>query len=790
MKKFGVCFGLFFLMLMSSAFADSDYWNIGSNESQFSLGRGIFSQVDELGLSYYTAGLTDAKRIPLVADADGNGVSEIYVMDDDEVKVYEGIELDFKASFDYSSGTPRPSYPILFDIDGDNDTEYIFADESRSPYPEIFILSYNGTDLVNETSYQDADFGIGDSIITCIDANKCLYVANEYYNSEDLPAVVDVIAVSFNSTDDIDKVTLFSDSSASDVLFCRPDVPYISHGVKNNVDYYYVSFIDATVGGGNAGVYIAWVIVDDDNQLILDNSEYIAETFSISGSGNCNDHKEIRSKASSPLANEGLLSDVGYELVVAYQTSASEFRMMLYDNDGNFQDDFPETDDSNGILVSNVFMADVFPQVSTLGRTFCVVGWDFEDEQQTLTCGSKFKSGLAETNEYVWSIPDGYNNSVNSDLANSVCHSGQQSNALTDSIDLDEFLTTYGVFSVDDDSCSFSVLLGKYLCSATREFQNGAGLSALISIDLEHIGNDDLLAMTDTALYLLDDGITNGAVDEVDVYFNPCPTDTIIKVNETMLITITGYDSNSDYGLDNDLLEYNVTIYKDTTNEQKGTYGNITSGSPRTFTFPLNKTIASGIIEITVTDNVNDPYVIEQTFSVGLDGIEYGDAVCTNSYTDVEAGESCTIDDDCDSGYSCIGGECVESSGECEDDGDCPDGFVCVSQTDGTKECKSENLIKRSVNEFDGLLHIGSLSVWLLIMILMDIILVMEANKYFRGMDSRYLFAIITALDLIWIVLGVIATVLSYWIILLLILIGVIVGVVFAVHKFEGITGG
>jgi hypothetical protein len=737
-KRFFLIFWISFILLSFGAYANVDYVNAGSNNTDFNLGRGIFSTVDELGVTYYTAGLTDSKRIPLVTDADGNGISEVYVMDDDEVKVYEGIELDFKASFDYYSGTPRTSYPIMFDIDGDNVTEYIFAVESTTPYPEIVILSYNGTDLVNETTYQDSDFGVGDSIITCIDTNKCLYTGSNYYTAQDIPATVTVTAVSFNSTDDIDKVTLFSESYANDILFCRSDVPYISHGVKNNVDYYFISYIlGVNGGGGNGGVYIAWVSVDSDNQLTLEHDTDEGLDLDINGASvNCNDIS-IRSFFTSPLASEGLLDDVGYEIVVGYQTSSSEYRMDLYDNDGDFKDDFPETDDSDGVLIGNVFMMDAFPQSSTLGRTFCVVGWDFEDEQQTLTCGSKFKSGLAETNEYVWNIPDGYNNSINDDIANSVCHSGQQSNALTDSIDLDEFLTTYGVFSVDDDSCSFSAIKGKYECEADREFMNGAGLSALISADLEHIGNDDLLAMTDTALYLFDDGISNAPVDQVDIYYNPCPVDTIIKVNETMLITVTGYDGNEDYSLDNDLLRYNITVYKDTNNQMVDSAVNVTSGSPRTFTFNLNKTTASGIIEIIVTDNIagNDPFIVTQSFVVATDGVEYGDTTCTNSYFTEEEEET------------------AAETG-------------AVEETDIT-----DNSILNAANTIYGLTGIGGSLLWFIIMFVVAIGMWMNGKS---GAESTTLGAV-ALVEIILLILGVMLGFISIALIIIFVLLAIIV---------------
>lgn len=793
MKKF-VMFLFIVCLLGSIAHADSDYWSAGSNESQFNLDRGIFSLVEELDTTYYTAGMTDTKKMPLVADLDNDGTAEIYILDEDEIKVYEGITLAFQASYDFGD-EQRTSYPIIFDIDGDGTEEYIIVLEEDE---HMLIMNFSGTELINETRYTlSLTYDKGETIIACRGVDDC---AMAYALRPDTCATsncADLGIIYFNSSK-VGNPTILEETGGVGGQnyggFCRPDVPYINvvdYDLDGDEDYVfsYAQIADAD-GTEDYGVYVSWVDmtskVATETQSVLLGSGSQMDNFQIDDLVYCYSSTQVGHSFTSPLMNRYLLDDTGYELVVGYQTSDTEYRMDMYDKDASFKDDFPEADDSNGILLSNVFMADVFPNSNTIGKSFCIVGWDFEDKEQVLTCGSKFKGDLAETNEYIYTITDGYNNSRNYDIGNTIAHSGQQSNALTDGIDLDEIITTYGVFTVDDSSCSWSIL-GKYVCDADRIYQNGAGSSVFFSSDIEGIGNEDLLAMTNTALYLFDDGISNQPVSSVDAYFNPCPTNTIIKLNETMIITVTGYDGNSDYGLDDDTLTYNVTVYKDTDNELNDTETGVTSGSPRQFSFNLNKTISSGIIEILVTDNINDPLILEQSFTVGNDGVEFGDVTCTYSTTSAEEeGESCDVDDDCDGGEACIDNVCASVGGECTSDDDCADGYSCVTNADGTKECMSSNLIKRGMNEIADAVGVGLIVIFLIFLAGLDYLAIKYAHEYFSGLGSKYLFAVIAIVDIILIIIASLIGVLPFWVLILLILTGIIAGVFFIAHKAQG----
>lgn len=765
MKKLVIILAcVLYIVCLLSVGAKPLYLNVGSNETQFELGRGIFSAIDEVDVSYYSAGLSNGKHIPLVADADQDGINEVYIIDGDDIKVYEGIELEYQASFDYGTATDRVSFPIIYDIDDDGILEYIFVDESKSPYEELFILEFNGTHLNNQTSFQLSSVGAGDSMVACMSPNKCIVVAGKYRTAEDSPNYAGILAVSINSTEQVDSMTVYQDTNVNAILFCRSAISFIATTTEETQEQYVFSFGEATFGDiSKAGVRIFWVSVNSTNELELEHSAYADEfqsgaLFSLSDEGHhCDDPENIRAQFTSPLVSDDFADKPFSQAIIATMESDSEFVMLMYDYEGNFIDDYPETDDSNGVIISNVFRATAFPDDN--GRSFCVVGfqgsgaeYETSDLQQNIVCASEYSGELVSTFEYSIPIASfGYNNSYNvgNHRANLLSHSAQHSNALSESVDLSEVLTTYGIFSLDYDSCEINIAYGRGFCDAERVFMNGAGKSAFMSVDIENIGSEDLIAMTDLGLYVYDDGIGNRPVKQVDIYYNPCPVDVIIKINETLLMTVTGYDGNSDYGLADDLLTYNATIYKDDTNEMTDSYENVTSGSPRSFTFVLNKTIASGLIEVIVSDNIagNEPFIVEQTFSVGLSGVKYGDLTCTNSYG-VEAEE----------------GEINESMS------------LTPSET---------NYVKSGLSELNSLLGIGLLAIWIILMIYIDIQLIVNTSDYFGNLGSKYLFAIVIFVDLLWIFLGVMFAIVSLWLILLLIIFGIIVGVLFVANKIQ-----
>lgn len=649
--KIFLLFISFILLVLPIVNSNNEYFQLGGNDTLFELGRGIFGTLTPSETTSFIQGLTDVKSAPLVADLDGDGIAEIYVIDSDNLVVFEGIDLEFQDSFDFGI-EQSVSSPIIFDIDGDGIREYIIVEEGEK---QILIISFNGTDIIVEAEIDitNANYAGGDSVIGCRGVNSCLIAHAERNGVCNAPVDCnDIFTENFNSTDIITPSGIIlaqnGGGAGLNAGFCGSAVPFMAvqdYDKDGTIEYIFTFGAyanDALSGSERQGIHIFWVSINDTTptgQPVLEQTVFqnarSGGAFDIGGAGGSCETLKLGGEFSSPLVAENLLSLAGFETVLAFQQSTDEYVMFMFEADADFNDDFPETDNSNGILVGNPFIANAFPE-SDEDQDFCVLGFGFEDNEQVITCGSNFATGF-ETKEFEYDIVEGFNNTFNGDIYNAAGHSVQHSNVLTDGIDLDEVLSTYGIFRLEEAECNPSLILIKDICDATNIFSNPFGLSFLSSVDIENIGNEDLFGVTETSLFVLDDGISNRQVRDVIVTFNPCANDSILKINTTFSIIVTGIDGNSDVFLENDDLDYFVTLYKDSTNELKQNATNVTSGSPRQFFFIVNKTGASINGEVLVTDNVNDPVTLDFTFTVGINGLEFGDSECTISVSTVEA---------------------------------------------------------------------------------------------------------------------------------------------------------
>ncbi|NIV12565.1 MAG: hypothetical protein GWN62_15180 [Aliifodinibius sp.] len=632
------------LLYATMSFAVSTYENIGSENQQFELDRGIFSLLDEDDLTTFTAGFSQTKRFPIASDLDNDGITEFYVFDQDDIEVYEGKELTFVTSSDFGNDE-RVNFPIIFDIDGDTNKELIFVLEETNV---IQSYSFNGSDLQQEinVSYSGlADSGDGETMIACREANDCILLFIEDFDACSGISNCETASVAhFNTTAVSSQITLQQTGGVSSNdrgLYCRSGVPQMvvdDYDVDGETEYIFTfgAFSEIQASANEAGVYIYW-IGSDGSSISVEGSEFIDleaenDPFDFDGAQSC-DTQNFQDVFTSPLVERDLLNDVGSELIVGYQTSSEEFKMTMYDKDYNAGDDFPPADDSNGNIIGNPFLADAFPE-STGDVDFCMVGYNRDlavipqEFKQIIVCGSKFKSGF-ETAEFQHTFPEGiFNVTTNYEIATTIAHSVQHSNAQTDSIDLNEVLTAYGIYTIDDSTCSPNILL-KDLCDSSEVYANDLGNSFSLAIDSEGVGNDDLIFMTDVGLFYIDDGIGNLPPDSMSINTNPCVTDSILKQNTTLQITVTATDGNSDVFLDDDDLIINVSIYSGKSYEQRQGATNITSGSPKQFFFPVNVTGASEKITVTVSDGTNDPVTnSETTFTVANTGLEFGDSSC------------------------------------------------------------------------------------------------------------------------------------------------------------------
>lgn len=269
-------------------------------------------------------------------------------------------------------------------------------------------------------------------------------------------------------------------------------------------------------------------------------------------------------------------------------------------------------------------------------------------------------------------------------------------------------ISAYGIFTLDYELIN----------ELERLWENPAGDSVILSVDFEQSGVDDIIAMTDTNILYYDDRLSNEPAQIDEITYNPCVINSIIKVNTTLQIQVDARDTN-DAVLGYDKLNFNIYIYEGTTNEMNYTARNVTTSQVDGTTtviaqFIVNKTGINNNILVEVWDNANPTEIAtdEQLFSVGLEGLEFGDVVCSKELvplpdTVLSLPAECHYDDDCPNGYVCIDNECIEIE---------------------------ESLPVTAMQEASGIFRIGITALWLMFMLALAI------GFWFAPLDRKYSF--------------------------------------------------
>lgn len=630
------------LLFIPISFAGS-YNHTGYDD--FVLERGTFNaNTDPLeDISTTSRSLIDGRYVPLVADMDNDGTNEILVIDDNDVKLFQDTSLTPLGSA-VLSGTGGLSNQIIFDIDGDGYREMIVAEEEDEL---MRIYQYNGSvfsldnsfTLSGITAHTVSGANSGQFLLQCRDVNDCLLVWGRQGNGITGTSIGMIYAQSFNSTDMIGSaLALETTASAVSQTACFPKIRTMeASDLTGDGDKEYIFSYMFYIGGG----------LDTDKYRVkaLDVSSgtvSTAWTFSIdadsvtdpSGTIACSDNVERFFSPATVFDFDSSTS--GRESMIAYMINSNAYRIKSIDATGGEIDQFPEIDSGAGILISNAFKSNVFPSGNR--NDICAVGYDNGNNEITMICGSKDASELFETYEYtasVTSISPAYNVTQDYLNHNVISHSTQQSNALSDGVDLSEILTPYGVYTADFEECS---ILGNCDDGFNNIFLNFCGDSVNLAIDIENIGSTDLLCMTDTEIVYIDDLLSNQPATITQLSFDPCITDTIIKVNETLKVTVQVTDGVQG-SIPADKVNQIVTTYKDTDNELISSAFNLTSGSQNSHFMLLNQTGTNFNLEVQGYDNGKPSSIdiIDLTFSVGQNGAETGTGqTCTLSFAEEE----------------------------------------------------------------------------------------------------------------------------------------------------------
>jgi len=628
------------LCINLNAYAFTSYNDTGSSRSKFIGGSSLFNLNLDVPL-IPASGLSDGKMHALVADLDNDGVNEIIVQDGNTIKIFHGKDLTPIDSYTFDSSSFYSNL-IAYDIDKDNLTELIIA---RNSQKDILIISYNGT-FSNQTSIyfnkptqHAGDYTDGETLIKCGTFNNCLLA----YTSEISGGSGKFVTMAaFNSSDMGQINDVFSQGGTT----CFPQIKemqYDTFGV--NTPYYVFSAITIRFSGTDAIADIFKVQVSSN--LSFANNETFKEInlgfapFGFVATFDCS-ASNAGQYITSPLLMQAVAGGFN-EAIIGLARSTSTFEMLAFDSTATQINDHPFTFVADGKIISNPMKINAFPvsNKNSLGfgndkkTDYCVLGFKDTNRVYDLLCGSSYGYSLGglDTIEY-FSPPIAFNISTDYQSYNIMAHSWEaDSEFVVDSpVNMDEILTSNGVFKLYPtehfpiQNCSVIGFLNDFCM--LNIFPIGED-SAVIPVDAEKTGHEDIIGITPANLFYIDDGFSNSAPvlcpQAGECTISPC-IDTVWKINQTVSVKIKATD------VDGEKVAYRLIGYKDTDNQQDSGFGaNVTSGVSYTLSFFANQSISSGILELQSTDFFDNTHIVTRDvpFSVQPNGITASE--CTSS---------------------------------------------------------------------------------------------------------------------------------------------------------------
>ncbi len=661
-----------FLLIISISIAKTDYNESGNSDNFYQLGLAAFNEnLNPIDVNAQTTTIivSTGRKIPLISDLDGDGLTEVIILDGRNIEIYQNKSLSIVASFTLDTATDeRFSNMITFDIDGDGLREIIIIAEQEE---ELHILEYNAGTLVNQTRFQGTNLSIlshtagnfgGEFVIKCSSTERCLML---YSNDIDtgfagFPKTTFFFGASFGSTESSISTAFETllDTSVSNSVFCLSNIRHIAAADYDgdnggaSADPSEFEFIASNIEISQAIVTdelvnIYWIDILPNSSVVLDQpaiqNTRMGSILGASATGDRFSCDNSRSKnanvggvghplfpqyyITSPLVFDAA-PESGLETIIGIGIDPDEFKILMFEKDGTFLDDFPEVADSEGILLSNVFKADIFDDST---EDFCVMGFNGDpfggvEDSLSVTCGSKNDpDGFGLTNfqtiEFRFDKEGLFNISQTYDNQAVLAHSIETNNEN----DLDEILSAYGVLELIR-TCTIT---GN--CDMNLIFQNPKSDNEprVISTDaFDKVGLEDLIILTEDNLFYLDDGFTNQPATITNLFNNPC-LDSVWKINTSVEVKVTASDP------ENDIVSVRAVLYQSDSNEQTIGFLNVSSGTEVPFSFIANKTIGGGNLLIEAFDPVNNPTTVDsilKVFSVAAAGVEFNDCTSSESF--------------------------------------------------------------------------------------------------------------------------------------------------------------
>lgn len=726
---------------------------IGFSPNDFRSGTSLFNSANpSLDVSLISKSLDAGYQAPIVSDMNNDTINEIIVIDNSAIKIYNSKSLALVGS--YSHGCTDGTYVsniVVTDMDDEaSSKELVYVCEA----PEtLSVLKYNTTHaLFNISSRSYASSTIhasGQKVILMCEINKCLmaYYSDSTYISG---ATFTVKMIMFNETTFGTESNL--EVSSSSHIFCPPLIRSYSYRDYNTdgKSELVFSMLNHAYNTGNLEINVYGVYLNETGLTPRLKSQYIKSMFStsaISGTNTCRTNN-VSKYITSPLTLDWSVES-GLETVVGFSESLDTYRIYMINSAFNELDKYPDTlvGTADGILISNVVQANV---MSDNSKDFCVFGYEKSDQTLDLLCGSRINSfsqglGSYESVEFMFDKSSLWNFTSSENRNDMIIHSIQSDQNLIDGnghitdFNADEITTTWGVFKTSWDE--YDILTPRKVLE--HVYVMPFSDSAIVPTDAENTGYYDLLALRLNNLWYIDDGFTNqpGQIDSYTI--NPC-INSIWKINTTVLVKFTVID-------DVDQVRARATLFTGTKVQDSNWSSYASSGTEFSFSFIANESVTNSKLALYGSDS-NMPSIVDNinfTVSTGNNGVSFGDCITSISGL-VEAEEA-------------------------------------VSGINATVEPSNNNTITNTINEYATKTGLGSLVLWLIVMLAFALVVFLIDRGNRQGLDDKMRGVIIVLGEAILLVIGTKLGFISTGIIIILVLISIMgIGVWISQKFFHG----
>lgn len=636
---------IFLICFVSASHPSTEYADIGG-DSSYTLGNGLFTSLNTDAGVTASVETSSPSAVPLMGDMNGDGIIEIIAFDGTTIRVFNGNTLSFASGF--SMFRAIRGQPSLFDIDGDNDLDLLIFQNNQSGFINLSILKYNGS-ILTETEYSvttlsSASGRVLDYSITCRDSDSRCLAIMEVGNSATSDAVVSMESISFDNTGIHDTELLAS--SGINCLSIMGDI------VVDDIDYdgteEFISnfFADWAV---SASIITYQMNINSSGNISQDRSSITDSSPAnfASGEGCFSTNRRIKNMFTNVLVMEvdGANYNNGKEIAYIIPTSSNHtsYQVRVYHMDGSLYNTYPEAffiELPRGAYegtISNLFVADV---LGTGLEDFCFTYISTVTNLPEMLCNSQLNPTPFGTDSVTYTPVSSYVHAYNAtNLIGNYSVFITASHTVTDIVNLQDdghdardILNSYGIWTVDDNTCT----LGGFLCYMNLSYSIPQSNVFAVQVDAENNGHQDIILQSRQALYYLDDGFSNTHCDNPEIYscidadtvtIRPC-IDRIWAVNTSVSIEFTVNDFDTDNVAGRAILYYGNSNAQDS-----GWTANFSSGHPFTFSgFTANLTGNNFIFRIMARDTDNplaEEIIDDISFDVGTDGVTHGQCTTT-----------------------------------------------------------------------------------------------------------------------------------------------------------------